>query len=95
MTLVGVGTFLAQTTATEFVGRAETTDPGSASGIYLACYFSGGLVGSAVLGQLFMSHGWNGCVPGIFLALVVAMLLTGSLDEPTATERRQGAYGDR
>ena len=51
--LIGVGTFLAQATATGFVGRAATTDRGSASGIYLACYFFGGLVGSAVLGQLY------------------------------------------
>jgi hypothetical protein len=38
---------------TAFVGRAATVDHGSASGIYLACYFFGGLVGSAVLGQVF------------------------------------------
>jgi hypothetical protein len=47
--LVGVGTFLAQAKATGFVGRAATTDPGSASGIYLASYFSGGVVVFAVL----------------------------------------------
>src|SRR5262245_28721758 len=46
LALVGVGTFFAQATATGFVGRAATTDRGSASGIYLACYFLGGLVGS-------------------------------------------------
>ena len=31
--LVGVGTFFAQATATGFVGRAATVDPGSASGL--------------------------------------------------------------
>jgi predicted MFS family arabinose efflux permease len=36
MMLVGVGTFFAQAAATGFVGRAATTDRGSASGIYLA-----------------------------------------------------------
>jgi MFS transporter, YNFM family, putative membrane transport protein len=39
LALVGVGTFFAQATATGFVGKAATTDRGSASGIYLACYF--------------------------------------------------------
>src|SRR5205823_14817739 len=39
LTLVGAGTFFAQATTTGFVGRAATTDRGSASGIYLACYF--------------------------------------------------------
>jgi predicted MFS family arabinose efflux permease len=72
LTLIGIGTFFAQAAATGFVGRAATTDRGSASGIYLACYFLGGLVGSAVLGQLFDRFGWEACVAGIGLALIVA-----------------------
>ena len=75
LTLVGVGTFFAQATATGFVGRAATTDRGSASGIYLACYFFGGIVGSIVLGQLFDRFGWAACVAGIGAALVLAALL--------------------
>jgi predicted MFS family arabinose efflux permease len=73
--LVGVGTFFAQATATGFVGRAATTDRGSASGLYLACYFFGGIVGSIVLGQLFDRFGWAACVAGIGAALVLAALL--------------------
>ena len=73
--LVGVGTFFAQATATGFVGRAATTDRGSASGIYLACYFFGGIVGSIVLGQLFDRFGWTACVAGIGVALALAALL--------------------
>ena len=65
LALVGVGTFFAQATATGFVGRAATTDRGSASGIYLACYFLGGLVGTAVLGQVFDRLGWAACVAGV------------------------------
>jgi predicted MFS family arabinose efflux permease len=75
LTLVGVGTFFAQATATGFVGRAATTDRGSASGLYLACYFFGGIVGSIVLGQLFDRFGWAACVAGIGAALVLAALL--------------------
>jgi len=73
--LVGVGTFFAQATATGFVGRAATTDRGSASGIYLACYFLGGIVGSIVLGQLFDRFGWAACIAGIGAALLLAALL--------------------
>src|SRR5262249_39355317 len=51
LALVGVGTFFAQAAATGFIGRAATTDRGAASGIYLACYFLGGIVGTAILGQ--------------------------------------------
>ena len=73
--VIGVGTFFAQAAATGFVGRAATADRGSASGIYLACYFLGGLVGSAVLGQLFDRVGWPACVMGIAVSLIVAALL--------------------
>jgi predicted MFS family arabinose efflux permease len=76
MVLMGVGTFFAQATATGFVSRAATTDRGSASGIYLACYFFGGLVGSAILGQLFDRYGWTACVVGVGLALLAAATLT-------------------
>jgi MFS transporter, YNFM family, putative membrane transport protein len=76
LALVGVGTFLAQATATGFVSRAATGDRGSASGIYLASYFCGGLVGSAVLGQVFDRLGWTACVIGIGLSLAFAAVLT-------------------
>ena len=76
MVLIGVGTFFAQATATGFVSRAATADRGSASGIYLACYFAGGLVGTAILGQIFDRIGWPACVAGIALSLGVAAVLT-------------------
>ena len=76
MVLIGVGTFFAQATATGFVSQAATADRGAASGIYLACYFAGGLVGTAVLGQIFDRIGWPACVGGIALSLGLAALLT-------------------
>ena len=84
MVLVGAGTFFAQAAATGFVSRAATTDRGSASGIYLASYFLGGLAGSAILGVVFDQFGWPACVTGIGLALAVAAALTLRL-EPRAT----------
>ena len=77
--LVGVGTFFAQATATGFVGRAATADRGSASGMYLASYFFGGIVGSLVLGQLFDHFGWTACVAGIAVALTLGALLARGL----------------
>jgi predicted MFS family arabinose efflux permease len=73
--LVGIGTFFAQATATGFVSRTATMDRGSASGLYLASYFSGGLVGSAVLGPVFDHLGWGACVTGIGMSLLVAAVL--------------------
>ncbi|MEP6607176.1 MAG: MFS transporter [Burkholderiaceae bacterium] len=76
MVLVAVGTFFAQATTTGFVGRVATTDRASASGIYLASYFFGGLVGAAVLGQIFDSFGWAAAVSGVGAALVIALGLS-------------------
>ncbi len=86
MVLVGVGTFFAQACATGFVGRAATSDRGSASGLYLACYFFGGLIGSAVLGVIFDMFGWEACVAGIAAALLVAAVLAVFLRTPMAPE---------
>jgi predicted MFS family arabinose efflux permease len=80
LTLVGVGTFFAQAAATGFVGRAAGSDPGAASGLYLASYFLGGLAGSAVLGQVFVTLGWTACVGGIALAILAAIWLAHRLD---------------
>ncbi len=62
--------------------RPRRHDRGAASGIYLACYFFGGLVGSAVLGQLFDRFGWAACVAGIGAALAFAALLALRLTLP-------------
>lgn len=80
--LVGVGTFFAQAIATGFVGRAARTDRAAASGIYLACYFSGGLIGTAALGFTFERLGWPATVLGIGLALATAALLGARLRLP-------------
>jgi MFS family permease len=78
MTLVGAGTFFAQAVATGWVSRAAA-DRGAASGAYLAAYFTGGLVGSAVLGQVFDHAGWPACVGGVALALAAAAVLGANL----------------
>jgi len=82
MVLVAVGTFFAQAVATGFVGHAAEAERGVASGLYLASYFFGGMVGSAVLGQLFDRLGWAACVAGIACALAAAAVLTARLRMP-------------
>ena len=87
MILVAVGTFFAQALATGFVSRAAKSNRASASGIYLASYFAGGLVGSAVLGQIFDRFGWAACVAGIGASLAVAAWLTQYLNVSAAGKR--------
>jgi MFS family permease len=72
LALVAAGTFFAQAVATGYVGRTAKADRGAASGLYLAGYFSGGLVGTAVLGSVFDRLGWPACVGGIAVATISA-----------------------
>jgi YNFM family putative membrane transporter len=71
LALIALGTFFAQAVATGYVGRNATESRGVASGFYLSSYFLGGLVGSALLGQLFDRLGWGVCVSGVGAALLV------------------------
>jgi MFS transporter, YNFM family, putative membrane transport protein len=82
LALVAVGTFFAQAVATGFVSRAAPTARAAASGLYLASYFSGGLVGTALLGHLFDAFGWDACVAGVGAALLFAAWLARNLVEP-------------
>lgn len=79
LAMVGAGTFFAQATVTGFVGGAAATDRASASGIYLACYYIGGVAGSAIPGALFQQFGWPACVAVTAAALAVATLLGSRL----------------
>lgn len=79
MALAAIGTFFAQAVATGFVSSAATADRGAASGLYLASYFLGGLVGSFVLGALFDRFGWAAALSGVGLALLVAAALASML----------------
>ncbi len=85
MALAAIGTFFAQAVATGFVSRAALTDKGAASGLYLASYFFGGLVGSAVLGQLFDLLGWAAALGGVGVALILAAALAINLSAPKAS----------
>jgi MFS transporter, YNFM family, putative membrane transport protein len=88
LVLIGIGTFFAQAIATGFVGRAATSNRGAASGLYLASYFFGGLVGSVALGLLFDRLGWAACVAGIGAALAAAAALARRLEISMASTRR-------
>jgi MFS transporter, YNFM family, putative membrane transport protein len=84
--LVGVGTFFAQAAATGFVGRVAITNRGAASGLYLTSYFSGGLVGTAALGQIFDRFGWGACVLAIGFALAASMVFATRMSPETAVK---------
>jgi YNFM family putative membrane transporter len=84
LALVAAGTFLAQAIATGIVGRRAMSNKAGASGIYLASYYTGGLIGSLVLGQVYDRLGWGTCVAMLVAALGAAMVVGRGLN----SERR-------
>jgi MFS transporter, YNFM family, putative membrane transport protein len=84
MTVVAVGTFLAQALTTGFVSRAAMEDRAAASGLYLASYFSGGLAGAVILGQVYTRYGWHAMLLCVALVLVGAVFLARNFDLPNA-----------
>lgn len=86
MVLVGLGTFFAQATATGQVSRMAGAARSSASGLYLAAYFAGGLAGAATVGATFDRFGWSACLLLVGAALGGAALL--GLSFPRMGERR-------
>jgi len=79
LSLVAVGTFFAQAVASGYIGSRGGEERGAASGLYLASYFSGGLVGTAVLGFVFQNFGWPACLAGIGAAIGVAAVTSRNL----------------
>lgn len=79
LAVVGVGTFFAQAAATGYVSRAATVERGVAGGLYLTCYYCGGLTGAAFIGWLFDAFGWGAALIGNGAALALAALIAWSL----------------
>ncbi|WP_309486586.1 MFS transporter [Sinorhizobium sp. 8-89] len=75
LALIAAGTFLAQALAASQVGRIAHADQAAASGAYLASYYTGGLLGSLVVGQIYDHLGWSFSVLALVLALVIAILM--------------------
>lgn len=88
LALVAVGTFLAQAMATGLVGRRAVTDKAGASGIYLAFYYTGGLVGSFVIGQVYDALGWPTCVAVLVAALIAAIAFALPINSSATPTRR-------
>lgn len=88
--LLAAGTFFAQAAATGYVSRSAGPARGAAGGIYLASYYSGGLAGSIIIGQVFDNFGWNAVVFVLGLALLAGCFLAafiGKADSQGISER--------
>jgi predicted MFS family arabinose efflux permease len=64
------GVFIAQASASSYIGQAARGDRALAVGLYVTFYYAGGSAGGAVPGLLWQLGGWPACV-----ALIVAVQL--------------------
>ena len=68
------GVFIAQASATSFVGVAAKHNRGLALGLYVSFYYAGGSLGGTAPGWLWQTFGWPGCVS---LVVAVQMVIAG------------------
>ncbi len=95
LSLVGIGTFLAQALTAAFVGRAAATDAAAASGLYLASYYLGGLVGSIALGQAFVPSTIRNPAAATFICISrFQPNVSSRMSSPASTSRRIARNGD-
>jgi YNFM family putative membrane transporter len=71
LALVGTGVFVAQATASSYIGAVTHEDRGLAVGIYSTCYYVGGSAGGALPALFWDAGGWPACV-----ALVIIVQLS-------------------
>src|SRR5262245_23186318 len=71
LAFVGTGVFVAQATASSYIGAVTREDRGLAVGLYSTCYYVGGSAGGALPALFWNAGRWPACV-----ALVVLVQLT-------------------
>jgi len=75
LALVGSGVFIAQATASSYIGVATAEDRGLAVGLYSAAYYLGGSLGGVLPSLFWETGGWTLCVL-LVLAVQGATLAT-------------------
>ena len=68
------GAFIAQASATSFVGTAAKHNRALALGLYVSFYYAGGSFGGTAPAWLWQTFGWPGCVA---LVVAVQMVIAG------------------
>ena len=71
LALCATGVFIAQATASSYIGAVTTQDRALAVGLYSTFYYAGGSVGAVLPAALWSRGGWPGCV-GLIAAVQVA-----------------------
>jgi len=73
--------FLVHATATGWLNRLSREHKGTINGLYVACYYGGGMVGSFCPGFVYQAWGWEGFVAVLALVVATALMLSFRLGE--------------
>ena len=65
-----------------FVGSTATSDRAAANGLYLTAYYTGGLMGAFLLGQVHHILGWQGVAAVVLFSILAMIPLTRHLRDP-------------
>ncbi|MGM9967507.1 MAG: MFS transporter [Rummeliibacillus sp.] len=84
------GFFGGHSIASGWVGQRASHDKAQASSLYLFFYYVGSSVGGTSGGIFWTKYGWNGVISIILLFLVVASILTYTINKITIKKTRLG-----
>jgi len=75
LALVGTGVFVAQATASSYIGAVTHEDRGLAVGLYSTCYYLGGSAGGAIPALFWDAGGWPACVALVLIVQVTTVTI--------------------
>jgi len=88
LALVGSGAFIAQATASSYIGVVTREDRGLAVGLYSSAYYLGGTLGGSLPSVFWQSGGWVACVLLVIgvqaASLVIALAFWQPVQESVA-----------
>ncbi|MCE5267523.1 MAG: MFS transporter [Planctomycetaceae bacterium] len=87
LALLSTGIFIAQSGASSHVGVVAKTARSSAAGLYVCFYYLGGSLGATLLGWLWRTHGWTGCVACVAMLQVFSAAIALRWFAPASSEK--------
>lgn len=87
LALVATGVFVAQATASSYIGAVTADDRGLAVGLYSTCYYLGGSAGAALPAAIWNMGGWTGTVLLVMAVQAVTFVVAWTGWGPAARSR--------
>lgn len=87
LALAATGVFVAQATASSYIGAVTDEDRGLAVGLYSSCYYIGGSVGGTLPALVWQAGGWTATVILVMAVQVSTYLLAAAFWQPVSRGR--------